>query len=374
MAELLALSFLLDPDHPAYQVRPGQGYDGVVRLTINGTRTCTGALLTSGRHILTAAQCFETQTPGPPTLQPNPNSVQITFELPRGLVGRTAAAIHVHPQWDNSIHHNANLAIIELAQAAPAEADRYPIYRGQDELSEINQVFTRVGYGLPGDGASGADPNGSHQRRIGGNRYDAFGDLLERPPQGFQADATLGNITAQTQLLYDFDAFTRTRDALGQEYGLHDLGVLRQIIGFSAAERGVPPLIERELPPNPQRFEAIPISPQPRSANPAHPFIIPWESGATKGDEGSPAFIDGRIAGITSHGVAPRTPGINMSEGINGSVGEYFLDTRVSAYADFIDQILQQTSPIPDQSGMIFGLIIGTVALLRIFQRFNQRL
>lgn len=370
MAELLALSFLLEPNHPAYLVQPGQGYDGVVLLTIGGTRTCTGALLTSGRHILTAAQCFETQTPGPSTLQPNPNTVQITFTLPRGLVNRTATAIHIHPQWDNSIHHNANLAIVELAQAAPAEADRYPIYRSQDELSEINQVFTRVGYGRSGDGASGEDVSSGYQRRIGGNRYDAFGDLLDRPPQGFQADATLGNITAQTQLLYDFDAFTRTRDALGQEYGLHDLGVIRQIIGFSAAERGLPPLIERELPPNPQRFEAIPISPQPRLGNPAHPFVIPWESGTTTGDEGSPAFIDGRIAGIASHRVAPQTPGINLSEGIDGSVGEYFLDTRVSAYSDFIDQVLQATTPIPDQSGMILGLIGGAIALLWSF--FDQ--
>src|SRR5262245_6502772 len=40
-------------------VQPGTGFDGVVQL-FDPTGSCTGSLLFTGRHILTAAHCVDT--------------------------------------------------------------------------------------------------------------------------------------------------------------------------------------------------------------------------------------------------------------------------------------------------------------------------
>jgi hypothetical protein len=393
MLELLALSVFLNPEAPPYQVNPGQGYDGVVLLNIDGDRTvCTGALLASGRHILTAASCFETQPPGIPSRTADPNRVAVTFHLlattdpditepditepditdpditepditepditePDRIVSfrKAAAAIHIHPRWDNSPQRNHNLAIIELSTPAPAQADRYAIYRSSfPGIDEINRTFTRVGYGIVGNGAQG-EVSGSifHRKLMGGNRYDAFGNLLNTPPKGVEANpSTASAIAPDTQLLYDFDGFSRSRDALGREYGLFDLGVLRRDVAPSEWDDR---LLDRKGPTAPEPYapaaaaETPPNAPQLSPAqlaqlqNPSLPIGLPWESGTTQGDEGSPAFIDGKIAGIASQRLRPQTDGIDITDTLDGSVGEYFLDTRVSAHADFIDDILARS-------------------------------
>ncbi|WP_072621102.1 hypothetical protein [Spirulina major] len=379
MLELLALSVFLNPEAPPYQVNPGQGYDGVVLLNIDGDRTvCTGALLTSGRHILTAASCFETQAPGTPSTTADSDRVTVTFHLPAIapdpadpnpadpdpadpdpadpdtiVTSRQAAAVHIHPRWDNSPQRNHNLAIIELSNPAPAQADRYAIYRSSvPGIDEINRTFTRIGYGIAGNGVQGEVSGSIIQRKLmGGNRYDAFGDLLNTPPKGAEANpSTVNAIAPNTQLLYDFDGFSRSRDALGREYQLYDLGVLRRDTAFSELDDRLlevrPPLpVGLELDdsdssePDPNTPN-LPPAQLAQLQNPSLPIGLPWESGTTQGDEGSPAFIDGKIAGIASQRLRPQTEGIDITDELDGSVGEYFLDTRVSAYADFVDEIL----------------------------------
>ncbi len=316
-----------DATNPRFVVPPGVGYDGVVRLEFPDGGICTGALLATGRHVLTAAHCFEVQQQtGIPNLNPAPDDVTVYFDLATGTLARAAQAVVVHPDWDNTENYNNDLAIIELAQPAPPSAERYPLYRRQDE---VGKLFTRVGYGVRGTGAQGEDRNDDTTvKRRGLNRYDTLGDTLNAPPLE-------ANIVPGTQLVYDFDSGLRRHDALGREYSLHDLGVVGGL-----------------------------------------------EVGTSTGDSGGPSLIRGRIAGIASNGYSPETPGIDVTPDNDTSFGEYFFDTRVSAYTDFIDAVLATSAAAPGPAALAAGswglsalpLLLGAaIASYRICQRARAR-
>ncbi|MGL5083365.1 MAG: trypsin-like serine protease [Microcoleaceae cyanobacterium] len=283
------------PNDPNYIVQPGTGFDGVVGLGQNGLIDCTGALLYTGRHILTAAHCFDQSDI--PNLNPNPNDYTIVFNLPNGRFTVAANQIFVHPEWTSDFDNNHDIAMIELTQTAPETADRYDIYT---ESNEVSQVFIKVGYGLEGTGQTGENFDGSTSvKRIGKNRYDAFSEIFNTDPNS--------NILPNTQLAYDFDNGLPQNDAFGIEYGRVDLGLGTQEIGISA------------------------------------------------GDSGAPAFIGGKIAGLSSFGQNPSQSGISVTENNDTSFGEFFSDTRVSIYADWIEQ----TIAISNQGN---NLILGTNA------------
>ncbi|NJL01062.1 MAG: trypsin-like serine protease [Spirulinaceae cyanobacterium SM2_1_0] len=309
-----------DPNDPRFLVPPGSGYDGVVRLEFPDDGICTGALLRTGRHILTAAHCFEAvQQTGIPNLFPSPDDVSVSFDLPTGSATLAAASVAIHPEWDNTENYNNDLAIIELVQLAPAQAERYALYRRRDE---VGQMITRVGYGVRGTGRTGEDPNDETTlKRLGMNRYDTLGDTLNEPP--LEADILPG-----TQLVYDFDNGLRRNDALGVEYGLHDLGVIDQMLAAGSLTLG---------------------------ASEARYTLLSLEVGTSTGDSGGPSFIRGQIAGIASNGYSPDTPGVDVTAANDTSFGEYFFDTRVSAYTDFIDAVLATTHRPSAQTLMLGG-------------------
>jgi hypothetical protein len=148
-----------NPDDPGYLVAPGTGFDGVVELDGNGGTQCTGALLKTGRHILTAAHCFDIANDGQgndlPNLNPNPADYTIYFDLPSGRVVAKAKSIVVNPLWNADFNSGNDVAIIELEATAPKDAERYPIYT---ENNQIGEVITRVGYGVKGTGMAGEVP------------------------------------------------------------------------------------------------------------------------------------------------------------------------------------------------------------------------
>ncbi len=181
------------------------GYDGVVRISANGS-VGTGVLLYDGRAVLTAAHLLEGVT-----------SAQVSF-LINGVVQRgSSSTIVVHPNADTSMANN-DVAILWLS-SAPEGAERYQLYRDTDE---VGQSFRAVGYGQHGSGNTSTRSDGSETHRlVVQNSFDVTGDTLK---------AGLGNSiswtpASGTQLLADFDNGSAANDAFGQMLGVNNQGV-----------------------------------------------------------------------------------------------------------------------------------------------------
>jgi len=273
----------------AAQVSPGSGLDGVVYLTDGSTLTATGSLLSSGRHVLTAAHVVDKNGDGRADF-----GLTVRFDLPSGSVSMQvdASAITVASQWaglnaNGTIPYSGHdYAILTLPSIAPLEADRYDIYRGSDE---VGQNFTVVGYGMAGVGATGLNPSNYGVKRSGSNQFDASQLVIGKAivPNG------LG-------LIADFDNGSSANDAFGVR------GVRSQL-GLGSTESAVAP-----------------------------------------GDSGGPALISTAngyvVAGVAalflSGGNADIDKARTGATADNSSFGDFFGYTRTSAFASEIDAIV----------------------------------
>lgn len=305
--------FIVTPENPDnYIVKPGTGFDGVVQLLIStnqGRFLCSGSLLNSGRHILTAAHCL-TDDFGNLIA----NSTSVFFDLPDARVTLDTDKFFVHPDWDGFADFESSsgdIAILELLSEAPLAAQRYEIYRTQDE---IGKVGVKVGYGLSGTGNEGA-VFGIGVKRSGQNKYDALAEVLNPLPG-------TPDVVPGTYLAYDFDNGLPENDAFGVFLGIKDLGL---------------GLLEVNTAP---------------------------------GDSGGPTFINGLIAGITSYGLCPTVTfedfnciDADIDNFLNNSFGEFGVDTRVSTYASWVDGITGvHKVPEPGMVGALF--LTGAATLL----------
>jgi Trypsin len=143
-------------------------FNGVVRLIGQasfGLFGCTGSLLSTGAHILTAAHCVE------PLL--NPQAMQVAFFGASGGVGPDlvlqSADVAVVPGYTGTVTDARDIAIIFLDSLVTGY-QTYDIYR---DTNEVGQEGTLVGFGTHGSGTTGAI-FGSGGRRAGLNRVDAF--------------------------------------------------------------------------------------------------------------------------------------------------------------------------------------------------------
>ncbi|MGC9504244.1 trypsin-like serine protease [Baaleninema sp.] len=319
-------------DDASYVVEPGNGYDGVVEIADTEGGTFTGTLLTTGRHILTAAHGFNTEE-GAANLDPDAGNYRVAFDLPDGRVSIDVSRIFVHPEWTADLASNNDIAIVELAETAPNDADRYEIYTGSDEIS---QVGVKVGYGGKGTGTEGQlslNPDvdsedigeDSGVKRLGQNRYDAFADLL---------NSVLGTpfeteILSETQLAYDFDDGTAARDFFGTYFNIADTGLGAEEVNSTQGDSGGPTFIEEKI------AGITSYGYSPIDSNEEGELLFAGLTGDANTDV---SFISGEVLEIDTVGEIARA----FVQATNSSFGEFSSDTRVSAYADYIAQTLAE--------------------------------
>lgn len=255
----------------------GEGYDGVVRVSVAGFYG-TGVLLYDGHAVLTAAHLFANSASG----------ASVHFETSAG--SQTIAASRITPLASYDANGNNDLALVWLSTPAPRQAERYELYRADDEIAK---AFAMVGYGVPGSGTSGTldGYSGPPLRLKAGNQFDADVGTLKSHMGSSMSWAP----TAGTQLVADFDDGTTTHDAFGRLIDHAGTGL--------AQDEGL----------------------------------------ISSGDSGGPAFIDGKVAGIASYTARLTRNGAepDIDGQANSSFGEIAAWQRVSAYQQWVDQSMR---------------------------------
>ncbi|MDO9047201.1 MAG: trypsin-like serine protease [Methylobacter sp.] len=208
----------------------GEGYDGVVRISVNGYYG-TGVLLSDGRTVLTVAHLFANSTS---------SSVNVNFETTAGSQTMTSSHITLLSTYD--AQSNNDLALVTLSSSAPVTANRYSLYRSSDE---IGQTMTMVGYGQLGTGDTGTltTYSGSPLRLKASNQFDADAATLKS-----QFGSTMSwTPTTGTQLVADFDNGNSAQDALGQLINRPGLGLGQNEGMISPGDSGGPAFINGQI-------------------------------------------------------------------------------------------------------------------------------
>ena len=109
-----------------YSVSPGQGFDGVVRISYSGYYG-TGALLFGGRTVLTCAHLFSHNDVATAT-------ASVSFDTITGNQQVASSRISIIPGFD--VNANNDLALVWLSSSAPITAERYTLYRSSDEIGQ----------------------------------------------------------------------------------------------------------------------------------------------------------------------------------------------------------------------------------------------
>lgn len=295
-------------DSAGYVTSPGGSYDGVVKIVVSGDG---GSFLGSGslisdRYVLTAAHLLDLNDDGAADV--TPDNIQVTLDLSGGTQILGAVSRDIHSSYAPYAWWSNDIGIIELSATAPAEAQRYEIYRGSDE---VGAAIGLAGYGRGGTGDEG-DVLDAGTKRAGLNEIDDINTF-----DGRDGD----DIPDGTQLNMDFDNGLSANDAFDFWFDIPGLG-----LGEDEA------------------------------------FIAP-------GDSGGPSFIDGQVAGIHSYGVrmnnrigGPPPRNSDVDGGLNASFGEFATDTRVSAYQVWIDHFINALSGDADRDGFVDLTDFATLA------------
>lgn len=280
-APQLCLTTATDPAN--YVTSTGTPLDGVVELLMTfPTSTARGsATLLSNGRQLLTVAHNFFDTSGNLA-----TSVSAVFHLAGGNQSIAGTFVDVGTGYNGNSLMGNDIAVLTLAQFAPIETPRFDIYRGSSELS---QVVTMSGYGRSGTGLTGSTLV-SGTKRNGSNRIDAFGESLNGTVYAS------GTVAAGKLLLFDFDDGTTAHDASGFFFGASN-------VGLGTAEVCLAP-----------------------------------------GDSGGPLLVDGKIAGVNDF-VLGFTGFTDALPGTNSSFGEFSADTRVSAWASWIDSVADIIAP-----------------------------
>lgn len=207
-----ALAIVTTDDPANHVVGPGSIFDGVGALS-SPLGNCTGSLLSSGIHVLTAAHCVTAAGTTNPFAA---NTISIRFDLPGGPQTYTGASLFVNPLYTPiGPGYFGDLAILQLGQVVNPLAQRYELHTGPE-----GGLATFVGYGRRGVGATGSVPGTSGTvKRSGQNQIEALdvgGELL----------------------LYDFDNGLVANNAFGS------LGLGNNEVLISPGDSGGPAFME----------------------------------------------------------------------------------------------------------------------------------
>jgi len=175
-------------------IDPPSAFDGVIQLNGN----CSGSLLSTGRHVLTAAHCLDNVQPD---ANPDAGPHDVRFEVVGGdeHVMVNGTQITMHPNYPGFPSAEYDLAVMRLTDAsgrhviAPVTAQRYDIYRNRDEVGKVVQF---LGYGGRGTGETG-NIGGDGERRSATNIVNATAG-----PDG-------------NKLNFDFDSGSDEHDTFG---------------------------------------------------------------------------------------------------------------------------------------------------------------
>ncbi len=271
-----------DPNDPMYL----SSLTGVGRINSAGG-ACSGSLLSTGRHFLTAAHCV---------VNPSGNFVDTSFSITfqnsslTEFTYITGNAVYNPDFSPTVIGSPGDIAVLTLNQFVDPSIERMSLYTGTGELESLAII---AGYGRQGTGATGSVANTFGTRRQGLNRVDAI--------QG-------------STLLFDFDSGSIDQSLFGTDLGegLNEVGI-------------------------------------------------------AQGDSGGPTLIGGRIAGVHSYlgcagsnGFCFTPPDVDGT--LNSSFGEYFGDTRVSVYANWIQSVIDAPAEIPEPATFAGSLVaLGAV-------------
>jgi hypothetical protein len=306
-----ARALLTTVDDPNNHLTPiGDPYDGVPRLLLpnsdGNTYLCSGALLPTGQHVLTAAHCV-TDLFGNDALLGGGTA---TFAGDSGSEIINIIDFEVHPLYDGDFIKGNDIAILILENAASGDIVRYNYDISGDA---VGQVVTKVGYGFGGYFSLGWDGNNYPLdiKRDGINEYDAHADVMYQS-LGLNANS---DYVPEAIYQYDSDNNNSSNDAFGFFLGISDSGQGINEVISAPGDSGGPSLVDTTDDGIPDTVVGIS----------SYGITLEYTRGPF------PRTSDCTTTGIGPGGDSPI---------LDSSCGEFAGDTKVSRYSDFIVSVL----------------------------------